>query len=485
MRPARAGMVATGCSSSGSGSDDDGSSSASSASTGSSSSDDEGGGSAGPVWAGRISQRLGQVGGWLQQGRWAEAVAGYLSAVRALAPHCQPPLGGGGRTRSGAAPPAVDAPALGQLAADGLCMAVSRLAADLPEVGRRLEVHQQALRLLPAVGASAAAAGLHRQIGSEYAAAGRFDQAITSLRRSGELARVTGGAAAAAAAEESLQHVLGVAVPRWHFRMLNDSRRNRAYAAAIERAVVRGCRTVVDIGAGTGLLAMLAARAGATSVWAVECSPLMAALAREAVQANQRPEITVLEAMSTSLTVGPERFSEAERFSDTAHRTIPAKVDLVVSEILDAGLLGEHVLPTLRHAASALLKPGGVMIPSGARLHVALVESAALRDRHYLGDAALRRIKSAAAAAAAAADRAPAVAGGGAAYPDGSAAALDAQWCAAAFDGALGLDDGESYDTAWLHRLGDCRRRRDCHSAAPPYTFIRCSNTDKKGVPAE
>eukprot|EP00329_Picozoa_sp_Boothbay-MS584-11_P000331 5536_4 len=67
----------------------------------------------------------------------------------------------------------------------------------------------------------------------------------------------------------------------WHFRMLDDARRNQAYADAIAVALAdlpADQRTVLDIGTGTGLLAMLATRAGATQAWACDCSTVMAEL---------------------------------------------------------------------------------------------------------------------------------------------------------------------------------------------------------------
>ena len=82
---------------------------------------------------------------------------------------------------------------------------------------------------------------------------------------------------------ENLQHVLSSAVQRWHYRMLNDRRRNETYATAIAAAlgVLPASASVLDIGTGTGLLAMLAARAGNTQchVWACDCSAVMTTLA--------------------------------------------------------------------------------------------------------------------------------------------------------------------------------------------------------------
>ena len=54
--------------------------------------------------------------------------------------------------------------------------------------------------------------------------------------------------------------------PRWHFDMVQDSLRNEAYEAAIaqaiqlKKAVSDDPVTVLDIGAGSGLLSMMAAR---------------------------------------------------------------------------------------------------------------------------------------------------------------------------------------------------------------------------------
>src|SRR6266571_558677 len=94
------------------------------------------------------------------------------------------------------------------------------------------------------------------------------------------------------------------AIPRWHFAMLNDLERNDAFATALERVVLPGS-FVLDIGSGTGLLAMMAARAGADSVITCEASPVLAEMTREIVARHGLSDvITVIPRFSTDLRVG-------------------------------------------------------------------------------------------------------------------------------------------------------------------------------------
>lgn len=55
-------------------------------------------------------------------------------------------------------------------------------------------------------------------------------------------------------AKENFYRVANWLVERWHFIMLNDTKRNEIYNAAIQKAVRLGSKTVLDIGAGTGIL---------------------------------------------------------------------------------------------------------------------------------------------------------------------------------------------------------------------------------------
>ncbi len=85
-----------------------------------------------------------------------------------------------------------------------------------------------------------------------------------------------------------------------HRRMLADPHRMDAYERAIRR-LVRPGDVVLDLGAGTGILAMLAARAGAARVHAVESMPI-ARLAADLVRENRLGDrVTVHEADATSL----------------------------------------------------------------------------------------------------------------------------------------------------------------------------------------
>ena len=65
----------------------------------------------------------------------------------------------------------------------------------------------------------------------------------------------------------------GWADPVEHARMLHDDRRTGDYLAALAAAVRPG-DVVLDIGTGSGVLAVAAARAGARRVYAVEASDI-------------------------------------------------------------------------------------------------------------------------------------------------------------------------------------------------------------------
>lgn len=144
-------------------------------------------------------------------------------------------------------------------------------------------------------------------------------------------------------AKDNLENVANLLVERWHFRMLNDKKRNAAYKQAISNAVSQGHDIVLDIGSGTGILSMFAVQGGAKEVYACEMSKTMYELGHDVLRANNMEEsVHTIHKKSTEMKVGED---------------IPHKVSLVVTETLDCGLLGEGILTTIKHAWAHLLLP--------------------------------------------------------------------------------------------------------------------------------
>ncbi|MBL0219604.1 MAG: 50S ribosomal protein L11 methyltransferase [Myxococcales bacterium] len=131
-----------------------------------------------------------------------------------------------------------------------------------------------------------------------------------------------------------------LSVHRW---MLRDFTRNEAYRLALAHAVKPG-DVVLDVGAGTGILSIFAAAAGARTVYAVERTGI-AEVARKIIDANGYADrIQVLQ-------------------SDLEDVSLPEKVDVIVSEWMGGFGVDENILAPLVMARDRWLKPGGKMVP--------------------------------------------------------------------------------------------------------------------------
>lgn len=158
-------------------------------------------------------------------------------------------------------------------------------------------------------------------------------------------------------------------LPGWHLPMLADQRRNDAFEQAI-KAVVKPGDVVLDIGTGSGLLALMAAREGAKHVYACESEPVVAELAREIVALNGfTHKVTILEKHSTDLVIGED---------------LPEKVDVMITEIFDRAVVGEGALPTINHAWRELMKPDARSLPIRAVLYGVLTECPHLHRFHHI-----------------------------------------------------------------------------------------------------
>lgn len=136
-----------------------------------------------------------------------------------------------------------------------------------------------------------------------------------------------------------------------HRHMLADRARLDAYARAIAAAVRPG-DVVVDAGTGTGVLAVLAARAGAARVYAIEHTDA-ARLAEEVVRSSGVADrITVIR-------------------GDFARVDLPEPVDLVITETFGALAWAEGAAADLAAGAARWLRPDGRILPGAVSLHLA------------------------------------------------------------------------------------------------------------------
>ena len=147
-------------------------------------------------------------------------------------------------------------------------------------------------------------------------------------------------------------------VPRWHFNIINSASRNEIYRTALRRHVRSGM-VVFEVGTGTGVLAMLAAQAGAGHVYTCEREPLLVEVARENIARNGLTDrITVIPKLSHDVRLGED---------------MPVRADLFVAELVDDGLLGEEALAITADVQSRLLKPEAVLLPDLIELRGTLV----------------------------------------------------------------------------------------------------------------
>lgn len=139
----------------------------------------------------------------------------------------------------------------------------------------------------------------------------------------------------------------GFAQESQHILMLNDVTRTESFIEAL-RAEVTPDDVVVDIGTGTGILAMVAAQCGAARVYAVEQSA-MADVALAGFEANGLADrINLIRGRSTQV-------------------TLPEKATLVVAEVIGDDLFDEGILEILTDAKARLATADARFVPRSIR----------------------------------------------------------------------------------------------------------------------
>ncbi len=144
-----------------------------------------------------------------------------------------------------------------------------------------------------------------------------------------------------------------------HRNYLSDRARLAAYSAAIHDAVRPG-DVVLDLGCGTGILGLLACRAGAGRVYAVDSTGMIEVARRLARDNGMSDRIVHINDYSLKVQL-------AER------------VDVVVCDQMGCFGVDAGVVEYLTDARERFLKPGGRIIPRNVTLVVAPVEMNELR----------------------------------------------------------------------------------------------------------
>ncbi len=140
----------------------------------------------------------------------------------------------------------------------------------------------------------------------------------------------------------------------YHRTLIADTVRNTAFYAALKALIVPGKSVVCDIGAGTGLLGIMASKLGAKAVYMFETAEVSRVAAR-IIKANRIRNCHLIPCHSTE-------------FDDVL------QADIIVSETLGNYALEENIVDTLNDARRFLV-PGGEIIPCGVSQHVAPVVS--------------------------------------------------------------------------------------------------------------
>ena len=152
-----------------------------------------------------------------------------------------------------------------------------------------------------------------------------------------------------ATAESRLEAIKNNKVPinvENHHNMLKDNVRMSAYRRAIENSIQPG-DTVLDLGAGSGVLSFFASKAGAEKVFAIEKLGHIVDLAKALAEDNGIENIEFIE--SSSNLVNPSQLQPQPK--------------VMVSEIIGDGILEENILEYTIDARDRLLATGASLIP--------------------------------------------------------------------------------------------------------------------------
>ena len=238
-----------------------------------------------------------------------------------------------------------------------------------------IEIYQTASKIIPEIHVNAGT--LLAQLGFSEEALACFRCAIEALPENLD-------------AVSQFETICQDLVPRWYYGALNDHRRNVSFREAIQTSVKAGYDSVLNVGAGTGILACYASEClNCKVVYCSEDSTAMCAIASAVFSRNSRTSDTIklLKVRPTDLNI-----------SDT----FPQRVSLLVTEDFDSALFGRNILMTLKHAWSELLLPShyqtdsnigsAMVIPNKASIYASAIQCEEIRTESFLQLSVIRHL---------------------------------------------------------------------------------------------
>jgi hypothetical protein len=143
-----------------------------------------------------------------------------------------------------------------------------------------------------------------------------------------------------------------------HRGYVSDTYRLKAYESAIS-SVVREGDVVLDLASGTGILGLLACRAGASRLYSIDSGGVISLARKISLQNRYGDRTTFLKGFSP-------------------HVELPERVDVVVADQVYGLGFEAGIVEYFADAWRRFLKPGGRVIPESVDLHVALLDDPAL-----------------------------------------------------------------------------------------------------------
>lgn len=126
--------------------------------------------------------------------------------------------------------------------------------------------------------------------------------------------------------------------------MIADETRTDAYVTALQRSIRPETTTVLDIGTGTGIFALLACRFGARHVYALEPGEAIHVARQLATENGYADKITFIQDFSTRI-------------------SLPQPVDVIISDLHGVLPFFQQHIPSIVDARQRLLAPNGILIP--------------------------------------------------------------------------------------------------------------------------